>query len=103
MKDFIKWLLDEKYKAFFGGAIAGIAPGAIFLLDVPTVSGFLLAWVYFLKVLGAVIIAFASGLAAALASDAYKAMKKSTFISRIKTRFFNRKSQKDGRQRQKRA
>lgn len=101
MKDFIKWLLDEKYKAFFGGAIAGIAPGAIFLFSPPNVPG--LVWVYALKLLGAIVIAFASGLAAALASDAYKAMKKSTFISRIKTRFFNRKSQKDGRQRQKRA
>lgn len=58
MKDFIKWLIDEKYKAFFGGAIAGMAPGAIFLLDVPNVSGVLLAWVYFLKLFGAIIYAF---------------------------------------------
>lgn len=99
MKDFFNWLLHEKFLSFAAGCLGGITPGIIFILDIPPVTGPLLIWTYFLKLVGAVLITFSTGLAAALASDAYKwAKQKGKSIKLIK-----RKNKDDDRPEQKTA
>lgn len=73
MKEFIKWLIDEKAKFFVGGFLSGFAPAIIFLFDLSGVPATFLTWA--LKFTGAVFIAFGTGIAAALATDAYKWIK----------------------------
>lgn len=91
VKEFLKWLFDEKAKYFYGGAVAGLAPGAIFLLDASVFSGHILMVIFLLKLVGAIVIAFGTGIASALASDAYKWAKEKS----KKVRFFNRKKIED--------
>jgi hypothetical protein len=92
---FVKTFLEEKFKAFRSGFLAGTVISLPFLFNVQGLSHDLI-WIFPLKLFMAVTFSFSTGLAAKGANDVYNYFKRKIFKSKNKTNE-RKKSDEDDR------
>lgn len=79
MKELLKFFLSEKGKLFVRGAIVGGYSGFVFLFNA-TLDWNNIAWLWAVKFVGVIIIAFTSAIMTVLGTDFYKLKLKDKFF-----------------------